>query len=118
MGKDKGGIIDHNPVSKLRYQHESSDTYCLCRRAWIIRAYLSCGIDHEFAVGIQFYENALEILERGRGIWQDIPPAERGDIFDDNFIRCVRTLLNQEYMNVRIPQFFLFKKKGSVLTSA
>lgn len=69
--------------------------------AWIIRAYLSAGIDRDTAVALQFYEGAFRILERGREVWKDVPLRDRGIIFEETFIRGLRVLLAQEHMNVR-----------------
>lgn len=75
--------------------------------AWIIRTYLSAGLDRDTAVALQFYGGALEILERGQKVWKDVPLHDRGIVFEDTFIRGLRVLLAQEHMNVRKAQFIL-----------
>lgn len=70
--------------------------------AWVMRAFLSAGVTQNYPSAIQFYEWALEIIERGRKIWRDVSTDDRGVVFEDTFIRGIRLLLNQAYMGVGI----------------
>ena len=43
-----------------------------------MRAFLAAGFQHDYTSTIQLYGWALEILERGRLIWSDVPAEIRG----------------------------------------
>ena len=40
----------------------------------------------------QFLRHALEILDWGARVWNNVPRGDRGAIFDETFIRGVRRL--------------------------
>ena len=86
-------------TSILSFRPETPDIRPI-PRAWISRAFLSYALSRDFSAAFRFYNDALEILERGRQIWKDVPADVRGEIFEDHFIRRVQLLLNQQYMNV------------------
>ena len=65
-----------------------------------MHAFLAAGFQHGYTSTIQLYGWALEILDRGRLIWSDVPAEIRGVVFEDTFIRGIRHQRNNTYMEV------------------
>ena len=54
--------------------------------------------DH--AAALQFYNEAIELLEWGRQVWRDVPASDRGAVFEDTFLIGVKNIRLECYMNV------------------
>lgn len=50
---------------------------------------------------ITLLDQALEVLTWGCKEWKDVPPKDRGAIFDVTFVNGVRSLLVQAMQKVR-----------------
>ena len=74
--------------------------HILCRSI-ILKAFIEGGMKKTDAESVRMYDKALAILRWGREQWCDIPREERGTVFDDTFVRGVRHLRLDFYMNVR-----------------
>ncbi|VDB94316.1 unnamed protein product [Peniophora sp. CBMAI 1063] len=72
-------------------------------RILIIRGFLTAGLTGDYSAGVDMYQKALDILEWGRQEWADVPKEERGVIFEDTFIRGVRSLHLDAYMKAWNP---------------
>ena len=70
--------------------------------AWIMRAFMSGGMSQDHDAAIQWYNNAIQVLERGQKLWHDVHSDDRGAIFKDTFVRGIRVLLLDEFMKVLI----------------
>lgn len=51
--------------------------------------------------GVQFLKRAVDLLEWGRNVWKNVHKDDRGAIFQDTFLRGVRSLHLKMFMNVR-----------------
>ncbi|KAG1724346.1 hypothetical protein EDB19DRAFT_1858604 [Suillus lakei] len=60
-------------------------------RAWIMRGVLD-KLRGEPQAGIQFLKQAVDLLEWGRNIWKNVTNTDRGPIFEDTFVRGVRSM--------------------------
>ncbi|TDL24542.1 hypothetical protein BD410DRAFT_838064 [Rickenella mellea] len=67
-------------------------------RGWMMKAFISLGLEHAPGPAVQFYQSVVELLERGRQIWHNVPAADRGAVFTDAFVRGVKRLLLDGYM--------------------
>ncbi|TDL21882.1 hypothetical protein BD410DRAFT_771211 [Rickenella mellea] len=67
-------------------------------RAWIFRAFLTSGLDQTHGPAVEFYQNAVDLLERGRKIWSNVPDDQRGAVFSETFVRGVKAQLVDCYM--------------------
>lgn len=68
-------------------------------RSLILKAFIEGGMKKTDAESVRMYDKALAILRWGREQWCDIPREERGTVFDDTFVRGVRHLRLDFYMN-------------------
>jgi hypothetical protein len=61
-------------------------------RGWIMRGFLEAGMRGTKAVQVEFLSRSLEVLEWGQKAWKNVPSSDKGCIFDDTFIRGVRSM--------------------------
>lgn len=57
-------------------------------------------------VGIQFLKRAVDLLEWGQNIWKNVTRTDRGMIFQDTFLRSVRSMHLRMFMDVRFESGF------------
>ena len=69
-------------------------------RGFILRAFLEGTVRGNSAATIEFLSRSIEILEWGQRVWKDVPRTERGTIFDDTFVRGVRSMYLDALMQV------------------
>lgn len=65
-----------------------------------MRAFLQGGLKKDWDVALEFYTNAIEVIEWGQTVWKDASREERGTIFDRTFVRGVRRLRLEAFMQV------------------
>ncbi|KAG2035381.1 hypothetical protein BDR03DRAFT_962496 [Suillus americanus] len=61
-------------------------------RAWIMRSMLESHLREGPEVGLQFLKRAVDLLEWGRIVWKNVANEDRGTIFQDTFLRSVRSM--------------------------
>ncbi|OJA15547.1 hypothetical protein AZE42_09878 [Rhizopogon vesiculosus] len=59
-------------------------------RAAIMRASIDGNLRQEPQAGVHYLRRALDLLEWGRSIWENVPGDDRGEIFEDTFVIGVR----------------------------
>ncbi|KAG2346573.1 hypothetical protein BDR05DRAFT_959508 [Suillus weaverae] len=69
-------------------------------RAWIMRSMLERHLRDKPEVGIQFLKQAIDLLEWGRNVWKNVKKTDRGTIFEDTFLRGVRSMHLEMFMDV------------------
>ncbi|KAH7930147.1 hypothetical protein BV22DRAFT_77327 [Leucogyrophana mollusca] len=70
-------------------------------RAWIMRAVFDDNLRGEPQIAEEFLKRSLDLLEWGRQFWKNVPSSDRGAIFEDTFIRGVRSMHLETFMRVR-----------------
>ncbi|KIK36702.1 hypothetical protein CY34DRAFT_55520, partial [Suillus luteus UH-Slu-Lm8-n1] len=68
-------------------------------RAWIMRSMLDSHMRNNPEVGIQFLKRAVDLLEWGQNIWKNVTRTDRGMIFQDTFLRSVRSMHLRMFMD-------------------
>ncbi|KAG1791237.1 uncharacterized protein HD556DRAFT_1386844 [Suillus plorans] len=68
-------------------------------RAWIMRGMLDGHLRNKPDTGVQFLKRAVDLLEWGRNVWKNVHKDDRGAIFQDTFLRGVRSLHLKMFMN-------------------
>ncbi|KAG0697468.1 hypothetical protein DFH29DRAFT_856926 [Suillus ampliporus] len=68
-------------------------------RAWIMRGVFESHLRNEPQAGVQFLKRAIDLLEWGRNIWKNVTKSDRGAIFQDTFLRGVRTMHLKMFMD-------------------
>ncbi|KAG2128642.1 uncharacterized protein EDB93DRAFT_1184074 [Suillus bovinus] len=68
-------------------------------RAWIMRGMLEGRMRDAPETGVQFLKRAIDLLEWGRNVWKNVPKDDRGAIFQDTFLRGVRSLHLKMFMD-------------------
>ncbi|KAG2067570.1 hypothetical protein BDR04DRAFT_1026975 [Suillus decipiens] len=68
-------------------------------RAWIMKGMLESSLKDGPQAGVHFLKRAIELLEWGRSVWKNVADKDRGTIFQDTFLRSVRTLHLNMYMD-------------------
>lgn len=53
------------------------------------------------SAGLQFIENAVDLLEWGQGMWKDVPITDKGVVFKNTFVRAVRLMRLEALVKVR-----------------
>lgn len=71
--------------------------------AWVIAGFLASGGHNTSRAALEFYSQALDILQWSRTVWPEVPREERGSVFDVTFIRGVRRLFLSALVEVRLP---------------
>lgn len=66
-----------------------------------MQAHVEAGLQRRHELAVERYDKALAILKWGREHWKDVPKEDRGTIFEDSFVRGVRDLRLESYMEVR-----------------
>lgn len=74
-----------------------SDLYV---RLWILGGHLDAGIQGKHFTNVKTLRHVLDVLEWGRTTWKDVPSVDRGVIFNDTFVRGVRSMLLQAMLSV------------------
>ena len=67
-----------------------------------MRAVLDGDIKLDNKASLETYDQVLAILHWGRERWSNVPATDRGVVFDDTFVRGVRSMRIHEHMRVRI----------------
>ncbi|THH15780.1 hypothetical protein EW146_g4753 [Bondarzewia mesenterica] len=67
-------------------------------RCSILRAFIEGGLKKTDAASVRLYDKVLAIQRWGRQQWSDVPRDDRGTVFDDTFVRGVRALRLEAYM--------------------
>lgn len=65
-----------------------------------MRGFMEGGFSGNYSVTVEFISHALEVLEWGRKTWKNVSREDRGSIFEDTFIRGVRSLHIDAFMKV------------------
>ncbi|KAG2059298.1 hypothetical protein BDR06DRAFT_987265 [Suillus hirtellus] len=68
-------------------------------RTWIMRGMLDGHLRNKPDTGVQFLKRAVDLLEWGRNVWKNVHKDDRGAIFQDTFLRGVRSLHLKMFMN-------------------
>ncbi|KAG1883857.1 hypothetical protein F4604DRAFT_1952768 [Suillus subluteus] len=68
-------------------------------RAWIMRSMLESHLREGPEVGLQFLKRAVDLLEWGRNVWKNVANEDRGTIFQDTFLRSVRSMHLKMFMD-------------------
>lgn len=71
-------------------------------RAWIMRSMLESHMRNQPEVGIQFLKRAVDLLEWGQNIWKNVTRTDRGMIFQDTFLRSVRSMHLKMFMDAYV----------------
>lgn len=66
-----------------------------------MQAHVEAGLQRKHELAVERYDKALAILKWGREHWKDVSKDDRGTIFEDSFVRGVRDLRLEVYMEVR-----------------
>ncbi|TDL17490.1 hypothetical protein BD410DRAFT_754403 [Rickenella mellea] len=67
-------------------------------RSWIMRAFFAAGITKDYGASVEWYTNAIDLLDRGRMVWRNVSQENRGVIFSNTFVRGVRSLRLESYL--------------------
>ncbi|KII91505.1 hypothetical protein PLICRDRAFT_51648 [Plicaturopsis crispa FD-325 SS-3] len=67
-------------------------------RVWVMRGFLEGGLKKEDQASVEYLTRALEVLNRGRQVWRNVTKEKRGVIFEDTFVRVVRSMRLHAYM--------------------
>ncbi|EIN10949.1 hypothetical protein PUNSTDRAFT_133010 [Punctularia strigosozonata HHB-11173 SS5] len=67
-------------------------------RGLLLRGFLTGGLQNDVKTQVEFYSKVLHVLEWGQRTWKNVPPTDRGTIFDHTFVRGVRDLHLEAYM--------------------
>lgn len=62
---------------------------------------MEAGLKRQHELAVERYDKALAILKWGREQWKDVPKEDRGTVFEDSFVRGVRDMRLEAYMEVR-----------------
>ncbi|TDL17191.1 hypothetical protein BD410DRAFT_730338 [Rickenella mellea] len=80
-------------------------------RAWVMWGFFACRITHDYAAAVTWYDKAIELLDRGRRVWKDIPNEVRSMVFTDTFLRAVRSAHLEAYHDACTAELGKFDKK-------
>ncbi|KAG2108961.1 uncharacterized protein F5147DRAFT_693521 [Suillus discolor] len=61
-------------------------------RKWIMKGMLESHLGGRPDTGVHFLKRAVDLLEWGRIVWKNVHKDDRGVIFQDNFLRGVRSM--------------------------
>ncbi|KII91507.1 hypothetical protein PLICRDRAFT_105000 [Plicaturopsis crispa FD-325 SS-3] len=67
-------------------------------RGWILRGFVQGALKNDQNVAVEFLTCAVDVLNWGRRVWKDVHRDNRGAIFDTSFVRGVRHMRLQAYM--------------------
>ncbi|KAH9897927.1 TPR-like protein [Cubamyces lactineus] len=67
-------------------------------RAWFLRAYFAERSGESRSLALQYYNNVVDVLEWGAKTWHDVPPEDRGYIFQKTFIRAIKRMRMSAYL--------------------
>ncbi|KAI0715074.1 TPR-like protein [Earliella scabrosa] len=67
-------------------------------RAWFLRAYFADRSGQSKDVAMQYYNNAVDVLEWGAQKWADVPTSERGYIFLRTYVRAIKRIRMTAYL--------------------
>lgn len=65
------------------------------------------GLKHDPINAVQWYDYAIDLIERGKKVWRNVPMIDRGVIFEETFIRGAKALRLECFMQVRAVHIFL-----------
>ncbi|KAG1893485.1 uncharacterized protein F5891DRAFT_1282054 [Suillus fuscotomentosus] len=68
-------------------------------RKWIMKGMLESHLGGRPDTGVHFLKRAVDLLEWGRLVWKDVHKDDRGVIFEDTFLRSVRSMHLMMSMN-------------------
>ena len=71
-----------------------------------MRGWLEGGLGGKKTATVEWLARALEVLDWGKIAWKDASPADRGVIFDTTFVRGVRSLHLNAFMEVGSSEFY------------
>ena len=57
-----------------------------------MKGFFTDGVHENPLAATQYYMNVIDLLNRGRRIWSDVPKETRGSVFEETFIMGVRLL--------------------------
>ena len=60
------------------------------------------GIRGNHIIREEFYRRAMDIIEWGRSMWKDVSREDRGSIFEETFLRGLRAMHIEAFMQVRM----------------
>jgi hypothetical protein len=75
-----------------------------------MKAALEGGLREQPQAGVEYYRQALDLVEWGRTIWKDVPKSSRGAIFEHSFLIGIRSLYLKMFMHVGCVIGFLGRK--------
>ncbi|KZT06256.1 TPR-like protein [Laetiporus sulphureus 93-53] len=67
-------------------------------RAWIMHAFVMLNMKDDVDGALKLYTQVLAVLQWGRQAWRDVKKDDRGVIFEDTFLRGVRSLYMEALM--------------------
>ncbi|KIY51282.1 hypothetical protein FISHEDRAFT_37531 [Fistulina hepatica ATCC 64428] len=98
----EGGTDTLKPAIKERLRKEGWDSVrpalTVTIRGFIMRGFMSAGLLGKHEAGIEFYTRSIELIEWIMAEYSDVPEDTRGAIFCTTFLRGVRDLRLEEYM--------------------
>jgi hypothetical protein len=74
-----------------------------------MRGWLGGGLTGAKPVTVEWLSRVLEVLDWGKIAWKNVSRTDRGVVFDSTFIRGVRSLHLNAFMEVGIPESFYTK---------
>ena len=63
-------------------------------------AFITDGLFGDPRKAVHYYNEALQVLEWGKQVWRNASKQDRGTIFEDTFLRGVKSLRLDCYMKV------------------
>jgi hypothetical protein len=72
-----------------------------------MRGWVEGGFRGVQSVTVEWLSRALEVLDWGAKAWKNVPRTDRGVIFDSTFIRGVRSLHMNAFMEVCVSEFLM-----------
>ncbi|TDL17203.1 hypothetical protein BD410DRAFT_831649 [Rickenella mellea] len=109
-------IAEPNWMEKYNNQLTTENT---SRGAWlghgpkialVMYGFFAYRLTHDYAAAVTWYNSAIELLERGRNVWKDIPNDQSGMVFMDNFLRAVRSAHLEAYFDACVTELGKFSK--------
>jgi hypothetical protein len=67
---------------------------------WIMRGFIEGGLRGKHGLTVEFLSRAIEVLNWGRIAWKNVSRDDRGAIFEDTFVRGVRAMHMNAFMEV------------------
>ncbi len=60
------------------------------------------GLQNNPGSAVNWFTHAIDVIERGRTIWKDVPKDDRGAVFEATFLRGIKVLRLDSYLHVRL----------------